>query len=214
MTLTLPPQLPGGDGSSRRRRPGWPTPLVPRTNDERRPSGDPARDLRLIDRRCDLNAIGPHDEVEEIVRAQRRAHFEVAPTRPDADRRCGGRPCSNRVLGRLIGPDAISEPVRIPHMNARLVFHIELDGEVCDQLPGLVRQGALALLRQVTIVVDEVVVEDIGGGRLAVGAVPDCLRRTLLPGTSQVASMPRGDAGTPTGFRLPEGSLPAVGHVG
>jgi len=66
-------------------------------------------------------------------------------------------------------------------MNARFIRDIELDMEVGDQFAGRAGYALFALRRQVAVVVNEVVVEDVGTRGLAVGEVPDCLRHTARP---------------------------------
>jgi hypothetical protein len=58
------------------RRPEGPTPSCHETSLQRGPSGNPMSHLRVIDRGRDLDAVRPHDQVAQIVRAKRCPHLE------------------------------------------------------------------------------------------------------------------------------------------
>src|SRR2546427_1279733 len=149
--------------------------LLPRHDDERRPSIDPSSDFCRIDLRRDLNAVGPHDEAEQVVGAERRAELDPPATGADSDGAGGGRPGRDRILRGSIRPDIVAELAPVPDVDTGLVLGVHPDGKIREKAPRTLRHPGFGVVRQIRVEVHEIVVEDVVVGRLAVREVPDRL---------------------------------------
>ncbi len=128
---------------------------------------------------CGVVRIGAQDSREEVIKPLRGMEIEVAVTpRAYPDAGAGNDEPADTVGAAVRGWPGLAETLFEPEGNAGLVAYLMHDREVGEEVIGSSDHGILGLPGRVGIPVEDVVVTNVGPGRLARERIPDRVEET------------------------------------